>query len=112
MPTPPTRSSHPRPGTEPRDLGPSTADRPPAILAAVRSVPRQPPMAPPRPGRVGTMAKLFRGLGDPTRLRVLLVLEAGERSVGELVEELAGPQGRLSKHPGCLRWCGVVRVRR
>jgi ArsR family transcriptional regulator len=58
------------------------------------------------------MAKLFRGLGDPTRLRILLALHEGERSVGQLVEELAVPQGRLSSHLACLRWCGFVRVRR
>ena len=58
------------------------------------------------------MAKLFRGLGDPTRLRILLLLDEGERSVGELVEELSVPQGRLSSHLACLRWCGFVRIRR
>jgi ArsR family transcriptional regulator, cadmium/lead-responsive transcriptional repressor len=58
------------------------------------------------------MAKLFRGLGDPTRLRVLLVLEGGERSVGQLVDELQIPQGRMSSHLACLRWCGFVQIRR
>lgn len=58
------------------------------------------------------MAKLFRGLGDPTRLRILLVLDEGELSVGELVEKLSVPQGRLSSHLACLRWCGFVRIRR
>ena len=58
------------------------------------------------------MAKLFRGLGDPTRLRIILLLERGERSVGQLVDELQIPQGRMSSHLACLRWCGFVHIRR
>lgn len=69
-------------------------------------------MTPPRPGRAGTMAKLFRGLGDPTRLRIVLLLHEREWSVGELVDELGVQQGRLSSHLACLRWCGLVRMRR
>jgi DNA-binding transcriptional ArsR family regulator len=70
------------------------------------------PMRPPRPGETGTMAKLFRGLGDPTRLRILLLLQQREWSVNELVEELSVQQGRMSSHLACLRWCGLVRTRR
>jgi DNA-binding transcriptional ArsR family regulator len=58
------------------------------------------------------MAKLFRVLGDPTRLRVIVLLDEGERSVGQLVEELQVPQSRLSSHLACLRWCGFVHARR
>lgn len=83
------------------------------MLMDVRTASRQlAPMVPPRPGRAGTMAKLFRGLGDPTRLRILLLLEEREWSVTELVEELGVLQGRLSSHLACLRWCGFVRSRR
>lgn len=83
------------------------------MLMDVRTASRQlSPMTPPRPGRAGTMAKLFRGLGDPTRLRILLLLEERERSVTELVEELGVLQGRLSSHLACLRWCGFVQARR
>lgn len=57
-------------------------------------------------------AKFFRGLGDPTRLRLLLLLlEHGELSVGELVQELGSAQGRISSHLACLRWCGYVQSR-
>ena len=56
-------------------------------------------------------ARFFRVLSDPTRVRLLhLLLEAPEagRTVGELVEALGAPQGRISTHLGCLRWCGLV----
>ena len=59
------------------------------------------------------VAKYFRGLGDPTRLRVLELLDqAGELSAGELVESLGLPQATVSTHLGCLRWCGFVSTRR
>ncbi|MBI4305997.1 MAG: helix-turn-helix transcriptional regulator [Chloroflexi bacterium] len=55
------------------------------------------------------LAKLFRGLGDPTRVRILKILLAdGEKTVGELVDALGAPQGRVSTHLACLRWCGFV----
>jgi ArsR family transcriptional regulator len=60
-------------------------------------------------------ARLFRALGDPTRIRLLQVLTegpAGERSVGELVAAVDAPQSRVSTHLGCLRWCGLVQTRR
>jgi DNA-binding transcriptional ArsR family regulator len=56
-------------------------------------------------------ARFFRVLSDPTRVRLLhLLLEAPEagRTVGDLVEALGAPQGRISTHLGCLRWCGLV----
>ena len=60
----------------------------------------------------GITAKFFRGLGDPTRVRVLQLLAKGERTVGELVDQTGTLQGRLSSHLACLRWCGFVTTRR
>ena len=57
-------------------------------------------------------ARFFKGLGDPTRLRILELLQKGERSVGEIVQHLALPQNHVSMHLGCLRWCGYVTTRR
>lgn len=60
-------------------------------------------------------ARFFRALGDPTRVRLLSLLldaPAGESSVGELVAAIHAPQGRVSTHLGCLRWCGLVQARR
>ena len=59
------------------------------------------------------VAKYFRGLGDPIRLRILeLLRQEGELSVGELVNRLALPQPKVSNHLACLRWCGFVEARR
>src|SRR5215470_5939687 len=61
------------------------------------------------------LARFFRVLGDPTRVRLIhLLLEAptGEYTVGELVVALPAPQNRVSTHLGCLRWCGLVQTRR
>jgi DNA-binding transcriptional ArsR family regulator len=57
------------------------------------------------------VAKYFRAFGDPTRLHILQLLLRGERSVGELVDELAIAQSRVSNHLSCLRWCGLVTTR-
>jgi DNA-binding transcriptional ArsR family regulator len=59
------------------------------------------------------VAKYFRGLGDPTRVRILeLLQEHGELAVGDLVERLAQSQPKVSNHLACLRWCGFVETRR
>ena len=57
------------------------------------------------------LAKFYRGLGDPTRLRILEHLLDGEKSVGELVDLVGSPQGRISSHLACLRQCGFAVVR-
>lgn len=65
------------------------------------------------PSRGELLAKYFRGLGDPTRLRILRQLEAdGELPAGEIVRRLGLPQATVSTHLGCLRWCGFVATRR
>lgn len=58
------------------------------------------------------MARFFKGLGDPIRLRILEFLGRGERSVGKIVDHLGLPQNQVSMHLGCLRWCGYVDTRR
>lgn len=65
-----------------------------------------------KPTPAELVAKYFRALGDPTRLRLLEELREREASVGELVERLGVPQPQVSKHLGCLRWCGFVVPRR
>jgi ArsR family transcriptional regulator, cadmium/lead-responsive transcriptional repressor len=65
------------------------------------------------PARTDLVAKYFRALGDPTRLRIVDRLGAeGELSAGELTRRLAQPQPRVSNHLACLRWCGFVATRR
>jgi DNA-binding transcriptional ArsR family regulator len=59
------------------------------------------------------VAKYFRGLGDPIRLRIIELLRSeDELSVGELVRRLGLPQPQVSNHLACLRWCGFVEARR
>lgn len=67
---------------------------------------------PENPTAPDLVAKYFRGLGDPTRLRILELLRGDERSVGELVGELRLSQSKVSNHLACLRWCGFVDSRR
>jgi len=67
---------------------------------------------PDNPTASDLVAKYFRGLGDPTRLRILELLRGDERSVGELVGELRLSQSKVSNHLACLRWCGFVDSRR
>ena len=78
--------------------------------AVVSSSPFRLPSAPVASDLV---AKYFRGLGDPIRLRILELLRGeGELSVGELVRRLGLPQPQISNHLACLRWCGFVEAER
>jgi len=68
---------------------------------------------PAAPLETDLVAKYFRGLGDPIRLRILALLQGeGELSVGALVARLGLPQPQVSNHLACLRWCGFVDARR
>ena len=80
------------------------------MSTAVSSSPFRLPTA---PAAVDLVAKYFRGLGDPSRLRILELLRAeGELSVSELVERLRVSQPKVSNHLACLRWCGFIETRR
>ena len=77
------------------------------------STARAPFALPERPTEPDLVAKYFRALGDPTRVRILELLgEHGELSVSELVDRLAQSQPKVSNHLACLRWCGFVDTRR
>jgi len=54
---------------------------------------------------------LFRSLGDPARLRILLHLALGEHRVVELTEHVGLAQSTTSAHLTCLRDCGLVQAR-
>jgi DNA-binding transcriptional ArsR family regulator len=84
-------------------------------LATVASAETQtrPFRLPEAPQAGDLIAKYFRGLGDPLRIRILELLRAeDELSVRELVERLGEPQPKVSNHLACLRWCGFVITRR
>ena len=57
------------------------------------------------------MATAFEVLAEPTRRRILDLLCQGERSVGDLVDQLGVSQPGVSKHLKVLRDAGLVRVR-
>lgn len=80
------------------------------MSSVLREAPFQLPTAPERSDLV---AKYFRTLADPTRLRILQLLRAeGELSVGEIAERIGVSQPGVSNHLACLRWCGFVATRR
>ncbi|MDB5067546.1 MAG: transcription regulator, ArsR family [Chloroflexi bacterium] len=55
-----------------------------------------------------TLARLFRVLGDRTRLAIVELLEERELPVRDLVAALGSSQPRVSTHLACLRHCGLV----
>ena len=80
------------------------------MSAALSSAPFRLPDA---PTPADLLAKYFRALGDPTRLRILEALrDERELSVGELAARVGTSQPGVSNHLACLRWCGFVESRR
>jgi len=63
-------------------------------------------------GGVKLVARFFRALSDPARLRLLEFLLLAERSVSECVRHVGLSQGRVSVHLSCLADCGYVQARR
>lgn len=61
---------------------------------------------------VDALARFFRVLGDPTRLRIIEALLDGDKTVSELMESADASQSRVSNHLACLRWCRVVETER
>lgn len=53
-------------------------------------------------------ARLFRGLADPSRLRVLEALREEPRCVSDIVEATGLSQPNASSHLTCLWECGLV----
>jgi ArsR family transcriptional regulator len=58
------------------------------------------------------LQKVFKTLSDPTRIRILRLLEAEELMVQELMEVLGMAQSRVSRHLAILREAGLLRDRR
>lgn len=63
-------------------------------------------------GGVEMVAKFFRALSDPARLRLLDFLLHEEHTVTECGVHIGLSQGRVSSHLACLSDCGYVEVRR
>jgi ArsR family transcriptional regulator len=61
---------------------------------------------------VDDLDALFRGFADPTRLRILNALAAGELCVCDLVDLLQMAQPAVSRHLAYLRRAGLVEATR
>ncbi len=58
------------------------------------------------------IAERFRVIGDPSRIRILDQLRAGELSVNEITKRLDTSQQNASKHLGVLHRAGIVARRK
>lgn len=57
-------------------------------------------------------AKVFKALGDPNRLRIVEMLQSGERCACEILADLNISQSTLSHHMKLLCESGLVSCRR
>ena len=62
--------------------------------------------------RLQDLDSLFRGFADPTRIRILSLLAAGELCVCDIVGILGLPQPAVSRHLAYLRRSGLVEANR
>lgn len=61
---------------------------------------------------ITAVAENFKALADPTRLKILVLLYAGERGVGDLANNLDVSQSAVSHQLRLLRSLDIVRYRR
>ena len=61
---------------------------------------------------VRPLTKLFRALGDETRVRIVALLAHGELCVCHVEKALELSQPNVSRHLGILRMAGIVDARR
>ncbi|MFO8013573.1 MAG: metalloregulator ArsR/SmtB family transcription factor [Phycisphaerae bacterium] len=66
----------------------------------------------PRPEAWDLVARTLKAVAHPTRLRILNLLETGERSVGEITEALGTKNATTSRQLGLMRDRGVLSARR
>jgi ArsR family transcriptional regulator len=59
-----------------------------------------------------SLDRLFRALGDPTRLRLLNLMAEQEICVCYFTAVIGAPQPKISRHLGYLRKAGIVAARR
>lgn len=63
-------------------------------------------------GSLQRFTTAYKALGDPTRLRILMILSDCELRVGEIVEILAMGQSRISRHLRIMVEAGILSARR
>jgi DNA-binding transcriptional ArsR family regulator len=64
------------------------------------------------PDLLDLVARRLRVIAEPTRMRILALLERGEASVQELTDELPTTHQNVSKHLAALLQAGIVSRRR
>ncbi|MER6816091.1 metalloregulator ArsR/SmtB family transcription factor [Spirillospora sp. NPDC000708] len=81
-------------------------DHPPAPASPARDATEVPC------AHLDTVARFFRALADPTRLKLLEYILGGERTSADCVAHAGISQPRVSVHLSCLVDCGYVTARR
>lgn len=66
----------------------------------------------PRNGEWESVGSIFRSLGSPIRVGIVVLLEDKDRTVNELVEALGVSQPLVSQHLRVLRSAGLVHRKR
>ena len=62
--------------------------------------------------KIEQAGQVFKALADPTRIRILALLTAGEICVCHIYESLRLPQSLVSRHLAYLRRSGLVEARK
>jgi DNA-binding transcriptional ArsR family regulator len=75
---------------------------------AAKATLRQSVHAPLGEEQIGAVATLFAVLSEPSRLRILQLLQRGPATVGEIVDRLDLKQANASKQLGILHQAGVL----
>ncbi|MDI6881899.1 MAG: metalloregulator ArsR/SmtB family transcription factor [Methanothermobacter sp.] len=57
-------------------------------------------------------ASIIKALADPTRLKIVYLLQHGERCVCEIIEALEKPQPTISHHLAILKNAGILKWRK
>jgi DNA-binding transcriptional ArsR family regulator len=57
-------------------------------------------------------SKYFKAFGDPSRLRILMLLSSNEKTVNQIVKSIGLSQPTVSRHLAILREAGIVTSRR
>ena len=60
------------------------------------------------PEAIALVAARFKVMGEPFRLRLMQALDQGEKSIGELAQELSSSQPNVSKHAKILIDAGLI----
>jgi DNA-binding transcriptional ArsR family regulator len=66
----------------------------------------------PDENRLQAQSELFKPLSDPTRLKILYLLQNGELCVCEIIFALKKPQSTISHHLNILKKAGFIKGRK